>query len=275
MPKAVIAERGVTYGQVGFVPITVSAEAHAHGDAGHGHAPCASSLASKGLKTEQEQWRRLRANGVGDLAVGFSSLFNDERENIRGKAIGVYIVLFAFNIAAWAWAIIAFRDLSRAARNGGLAYSFGLRHAFDADHIAAIDNVTRKLMQEGTAARRGRPVLFARAFHDRCRRSRSPSPSPRRLCKIDFDGSRAPASSSARSCPRCSCSESQSPICSCWPRCTEPFSIVKNGGRFVEEDLNITLAKRGLLARLFRRFFRMIERSWQMYPLGFLFRPGF
>ena len=30
-----------------------------------------------------------------------------------------------------------------------LAYSFGLRHAVDADHIAAIDNVTRKLMQEG------------------------------------------------------------------------------------------------------------------------------
>src|SRR6201984_1488046 len=30
-----------------------------------------------------------------------------------------------------------------------LAYTFGLRHAFDADHIAAIDNVTRKLMQEG------------------------------------------------------------------------------------------------------------------------------
>ena len=30
-----------------------------------------------------------------------------------------------------------------------LAYTFGLRHAVDADHIAAIDNVTRKLMQEG------------------------------------------------------------------------------------------------------------------------------
>lgn len=30
-----------------------------------------------------------------------------------------------------------------------LAYSFGLRHAVDADHIAAIDNVTRKLMQQG------------------------------------------------------------------------------------------------------------------------------
>src|SRR5438309_7949211 len=32
---------------------------------------------------------------------------------------------------------------------GGLAYTFGLRHAFDADHISAIDNTTRKLLQEG------------------------------------------------------------------------------------------------------------------------------
>jgi high-affinity nickel-transport protein len=32
---------------------------------------------------------------------------------------------------------------------GFIAYGFGLRHAVDADHIAAIDNVTRKLMQEG------------------------------------------------------------------------------------------------------------------------------
>src|SRR4030081_1839908 len=32
---------------------------------------------------------------------------------------------------------------------GGLAYAFGLRHAFDADHISAIDNTTRKLLQDG------------------------------------------------------------------------------------------------------------------------------
>src|SRR5438046_477186 len=32
---------------------------------------------------------------------------------------------------------------------GGLAYIYGLRHAFDADHISAIDNTTRKLLQEG------------------------------------------------------------------------------------------------------------------------------
>ena len=32
---------------------------------------------------------------------------------------------------------------------GTLAYTFGLRHAFDADHIAAIDNTTRRLLQQG------------------------------------------------------------------------------------------------------------------------------
>ena len=53
------------------------------------------------------------------------------------------------------------------------------------------------------------------------------------------------------------------------------FHTVKNGGRFVEEDLNLMLAKRGFFGRLFRRLFRMIERNWQMYPLGVLFGLGF
>jgi hypothetical protein len=43
----------------------------------------------------------------------------------------------------------------------------------------------------------------------------------------------------------------------------------------VEEDLDLVLANRGVLGRLFRRFFRVIERSWQMYPLGVLFGLGF
>jgi len=53
------------------------------------------------------------------------------------------------------------------------------------------------------------------------------------------------------------------------------FQTVKKGGRFVEEDLNLTLAKRGFFDRLFRRLFRVIEHSWQMYRLGLLFGLGF
>ena len=46
----------------------------------------------------------------------------------------------------------------------GLAYTFGLRHAFDADHIAAIDNTTRKLMDDDVQAARRRVLLFARSL---------------------------------------------------------------------------------------------------------------
>jgi high-affinity nickel-transport protein len=47
------------------------------------------------------------------------------------------------------------------------------------------------------------------------------------------------------------------------------------GGAYVADDLDLVLAKRGVFARLFRRLFRLIERSWHMYPLGFLFGLGF
>ncbi len=50
-------------------------------------------------------------------------------------------------------ALVAFRDYPVLLGTAMLAHTFGLRHAVDADHIAAIDNVTRKLMQN-----RKRPV---------------------------------------------------------------------------------------------------------------------
>jgi len=63
--------------------------------------------------------------------------------------VGIYAVLIAANLSAWAWALIAFAHQPILLGTALLAYSLGLRHALDADHIAAIDNVTRKLMQEG------------------------------------------------------------------------------------------------------------------------------
>ena len=58
-------------------------------------------------------------------------------------------MLIAANLGAWGWALIAFRDCPLLLGTALLAYGFGLRHAVDADHIAAIDAVTRKLMQTG------------------------------------------------------------------------------------------------------------------------------
>jgi high-affinity nickel-transport protein len=75
------------------------------------------------------------------------NLFNDAGGNVRGKVIAIYGILLGFNSLAWLWAIVAFRHFPLLIGTAFLAYSFGLRHAVDADHIAAIDNVTSKLMQ--------------------------------------------------------------------------------------------------------------------------------
>src|ERR1039458_198797 len=77
------------------------------------------------------------------------NLFNDGPDNLRGRIIAIYGILLVLNAGAWLWAVIAFHHYPVLLGTALLAYSFGLRHAVDADHIAAIDNVTRKLMQDG------------------------------------------------------------------------------------------------------------------------------
>ena len=67
----------------------------------------------------------------------------------RPKIIAIFVLLIAGNVGTWLAAFYAFHSRPELFGIAFLAYSFGLRHAFDADHIAAIDNVTRKLMQEG------------------------------------------------------------------------------------------------------------------------------
>src|ERR1700749_3634389 len=93
------------------------------------------------------------------MAIPLKGLFNDAADDLRGRIIGIYCILLAFNLGAWLWAVIAFRHYPVLLGTALLAYSFGLRHAVDADHIAAIDNVTRKLMQEGK-----RPVAVGFMF---------------------------------------------------------------------------------------------------------------
>jgi nickel/cobalt transporter (NiCoT) family protein len=208
------------------------------------------------------------------MSVTLANLFNDRQENIRGKVIPVYVLLFVFNAAAWLWAMIAFHAYPLLLGTAALAYSFGLRHAFDADHIAAIDNVTRKLMQDGR-----RPVgvgLFFSLGHstivvaltiaiaiatttlqDRFDAFKSLGGVAGTLVSALFLFAIATANIIV--------------LASVW----RTFQTVKRGGRFVEEDLDLMLANRGLLGPLFRRFFRLIERSWQMYPLGILFGLGF
>src|SRR5690348_1623541 len=87
--------------------------------------------------------------GERDHAGLLLSILSDAAGNLRHRIAGLYALLIAANVAAWACALLAFHDHPVLLGTAMLAYSFGLRHAVDADHIAAIDNVTRTLMQSG------------------------------------------------------------------------------------------------------------------------------
>ena len=62
---------------------------------------------------------------------------------------GVFGAVVLLHVLGWGLFLYYARSNPALAGLGTLAYTFGLRHAFDADHIAAIDNTTRKFLQDG------------------------------------------------------------------------------------------------------------------------------
>ncbi len=208
------------------------------------------------------------------MLATIAKLFNDRNAELGSKVVGIFLVLVLANLLAWIWALIAFHDYPVLVGTAFLAYTFGLRHAVDADHIAAIDNVTRKLMQEGK-----RPVavgfffslghstvvvlasaaiaVATTALQGRFETFKAAGGAIGTLVSVLFLFLVAAAN------------------CLILMAVYRTFQQVRGGGTFVEEDLNHLLAQRGFLGRLFRPMFRLVTRSWQMYPLGFLFGLGF
>jgi nickel/cobalt transporter (NiCoT) family protein len=201
-------------------------------------------------------------------------LFNDEPGSTKTKIISIYVVLLVFNLGAWFWAMLAFHRYPVLLGTAFLSYSFGLRHAVDADHIAAIDNVTRKLMQEGK-----RPVAVGLMF------SLGHS-------TVVIVGSIAIAATALALQHRIDSIREIGGVVGTLVSSFFLFGIgilnlvvlravyqtfvrVRRGGAYVEEDFDLLLGNRGFLNRLFRPMFSMIRRSWHMYPLGILFGLGF
>jgi high-affinity nickel-transport protein len=193
---------------------------------------------------------------------------------LRGKVIGIYGILFAFNVAAWLWAIVAFRHYPLLLGTALLAYSFGLRHAVDADHIAAIDNVTRKLMQEGK-----RPVAVGFMFslgHSTIVVLGSAAIAATALAlQHRMDGARVVGGVVGTLVSALFLFGIAIVNIVVLTSIYRAFVRVRNGAPYVDEDFDMLLASRGFLARLFRPMFAMIRRSWHMYPLGVLFGLGF
>jgi high-affinity nickel-transport protein len=160
---------------------------------------------------------------------------------------------------------------------GLTAYTLGLRHAFDADHIAAIDNTTRKLMAE-----RKRPLstgfwfslghssivfalalLFAvgfRALSGQVRDTGSGLHQVTNLVGTGISGGFLYLIAAIN--------------------VVILFGILRvfvsmRRGEYNEAELERQLNSRGLMNRIYGRFTNSVNAPWQMYPIGLLFGLGF
>lgn len=186
------------------------------------------------------------------------------------RACGLLITLLAINLLAWGWALVAFRHSAALIAAALLAYSYGLRHAVDADHIAAIDNVTRKLMQQGQ-----KPVAVGAFFslgHSTIVVLACVAIAATSLLfgsKIDWlhhYGSTIGTLVSALFLLLMALLNALI-LRDVWRR----FQQVKRGKRFSDAGQ----LQGGIMSRLFSVTFKLVNKSWQMYLVGFLFGLGF
>jgi high-affinity nickel-transport protein len=199
---------------------------------------------------------------------------DDGSANQRTKIIAIYALIFAGNAIAWTWAALALSGRPAVLGTAFLAYVLGLRHAVDADHIAAIDNVVRKLMQEGK-----RPVsagLFFSLGHSLVVTIAvavivgTAFALEGRLHPFKVIGSIIGTGASAFFLLAIAAINLVI-LRGVW----RSFRRARRGEPVAEHELDMLLSGRGLLARIFRPLFRMVSRSWQMFPIGFLFGLGF
>lgn len=151
---------------------------------------------------------------------------------------------------------------------------FGLRHAVDADHIAAIDNVVRKLMQEqkqpltvGFYFSLGHSTVVVLASLVIAAAATALQVD---ILSFKTVGGFIGTSVSAAFLLIIALTNLIIMI-GVW----RSFRHVVRGGTLDHEALDDLLAGRGLLARIFRPLFGVVTQSWHMYPLGFLFGLGF
>src|SRR5690349_20265379 len=156
---------------------------------------------------------------------------------------------------------------------GGVAYMLGLRHAFDADHISAIDNTTRKLLQSGK-----KPVGAGFFF------------SPGHSTVVFLIAAALGLAVKAVEQGGVADSGQLRSIGGAVGTIVSGGFLVLIGvlnllvlidilrvyrrmrrGEYDRHSLEQELVAGGLMTRLFGRVFRLIEHSWQMYPIGFLF----
>jgi len=199
--------------------------------------------------------------------------------------LGVMLaVIVALHVIGWT-TLLVIVDPARLSVGGkafgigvGLtAYALGLRHAFDADHIAAIDNTTRKLMSDGQ-----RPLAVGFFF------SLGHSTVVFALAMLLAIGAKAivgPVEDDSSTLHHYTGLIGTS-VSGVFLYLIAVINVVilvgivrvfmqMRRGHYDEDELEAQLNNRGLLNRLLGRFTKSVSASWHMYPIGVLFGLGF
>jgi high-affinity nickel-transport protein len=202
------------------------------------------------------------------------TVWREAPPDLKRRLVGIYAVLIGFNLAVWAVLLLSSAKYGLLLGLAPVAYGFGLRHAVDPDHIAAIDNTTRKLMQDGK-----RPVavgLFFSLGHSTVVFALS--------IVIAFSAAfvrtNLPQMKNVGAVIGTSVSGVFLLIIAIINLIVlidiyKTWRQVMRGGIYDDKRLDEYLNNRGLLARLFRPLLKVVTDSWNMYLIGLLFGLGF
>ena len=193
---------------------------------------------------------------------------------MRRNVLATYALLLGANAGAWLLALAVFARHPLLLGTAALAYAFGLRHAIDADHICAIDNVTRKLVQDGK-----RPVgvgLFFSLGHSTIvivltiAIVFASAAVKQTLPSLQGIGGMVSTSVSAAFLFLIAVVNALA-----LRDVVHALRLRRRGEAFADASLQASLDRRGLFGRCFAPLLRLVSRSRDMYFIGLLFGLGF
>ena len=226
-------------------------------------------MAADSLSRQSSSWSRFRGALTPDEWLRLGSMF--------AAIIALHVIGWGTLIFLVEPAHFSVGDKAFGIGIGLTAYTLGLRHAFDADHIAAIDNTTRKLMNDGQ-----RPLGVGFFF------SLGHSSVVFGLAVLIATGLKAiigPVKQDSSTLHHYTSLIGTS-VSGVFLYLIAIINVVilvgilrvfarMRRGEYDEDELEAQLNNRGLLNRVLGRFTKSVTKSWHMYPVGLLFGLGF
>jgi len=220
--------------------------------------------------------------GIGGMVrASFAAMTPVERRRVLGM-YGSIVLLHVLGFAVFIVYVLPAHYKLFGIGLSVTAYTLGLRHAFDADHISAIDNTTRKAMNQRQGTDKPRPFAFGYFFS----LGHSTIVVAMGVGIIVAEKTVLPAVTHSNSSLESFGGTFGTIVSAAFLFLIALLNLVILGGivrvfrsmrrgEFDEAELEAQLEKRGFFYRFFGRWMNAIDKEWQIYPVGVVFGMGF